>query len=158
MGKLRSLGAVLEDARRESPSEFDWLANFEKVGHFRAFAMDKLLIALQIIVALGILNVWILRSCKPTPFRGGAAQSLREEFSAYGLPLWFMRVIGGLKVICALALVVAVWDHQFARPAAIGLGLLMVGAFAMHLKLKDPFQKSLPSLVVLAMCLAIAFL
>ena len=158
MGKLRSLGAVLEDARRESPSEFDWLANFEKVGHFRAFAMDKLLIALQIIVALGILNVWILRSGKPTPFRGGAAQSLREEFSAYGLPLWFMRVIGGLKVICALALVVAIWDHQFARPAAIGLGCLMVGAFAMHIKLKDPLQKSLPSLVVLAMCVAIALL
>ena len=84
MGKLRSLGAVLEDARRESPSEFDWLANFEKVGHFRAFAMDKLLIALQIIVALGILNVWILRSGKPTPFRGGRRRVFARNFRLTG--------------------------------------------------------------------------
>jgi hypothetical protein len=34
----------------------------------------------------------------------------------------------------------------------------MLGAFVMHLKVKDPFSKALPSLAVLALCLAIAFL
>jgi hypothetical protein len=34
----------------------------------------------------------------------------------------------------------------------------MLGAFFMHLKVKDPISKALPSLVVLAMCAAIALL
>jgi hypothetical protein len=38
------------------------------------------------------------------------------------------------------------------------MGLLMLGAFVMHLKVKDPIKKALPSLTVLAMCAAIALL
>ena len=48
--------------------------------------MEYFRIALQLIVAVGILNVWLLRSGRATPFRGGDARSLREEFAAYGLP------------------------------------------------------------------------
>ena len=111
-----------------------------------------------LIVALGILNVWLLRSGTVTPYRGGDAKTLREEFAAYGLPPWVMGVVGVLKVGLALALLAAIWIHGVARPAAIGLGLLMLGAFAMHLKVKDPITKALPSLAVLAMCAAIALL
>jgi uncharacterized membrane protein YphA (DoxX/SURF4 family) len=121
-------------------------------------AMKYLLIALQLIVGLGILNVWLLRSGNPTPFRGGDAKDLREEFAAYGLPFWFMCVVGVLKVGLALALVIGIWIHSLVQPAAIGLGLLMLGAFFMHLKVKDPIQKALPSIAVLAICAAIAFL
>jgi hypothetical protein len=38
------------------------------------------------------------------------------------------------------------------------LAVLMAGAFSMHLKVKDPFSKAIPSLVMLAMSLAIALL
>jgi hypothetical protein len=120
--------------------------------------MDYFRILLQLIVAFGILNVWLLRARKATPFRGGAAKSLREEFAAYGLPDWFMRVIGVLKVGLALALLVSIWLPRVAAPAALGLGLLMLGALAMHLKVKDPLKKSLPALTVLILCLAIALL
>ena len=120
--------------------------------------MKTILIALQVVVAFGILNVWLLRSGSATPFRGGDAKTLREEFAAYGLPFWFMCVVGVLKVGLALALLAGIWIPGVAQPAAIGLGLLMVGAFVMHLKVKDPIQKALPSIAVLAMCAAIAFL
>ncbi len=120
--------------------------------------MPYLLIFLQLTVALGILNVWLLRSGQATPFRGGDAKTLREEFAAYGLPFWFMCVVGVLKVGLALALLAALWLPAFAQPAAIGLGLLMLGAFVMHLKVKDPVKKSLPSIAVLAMCVAIVLL
>lgn len=120
--------------------------------------MEYLLNALQLIVAGGILNVWVLRSGKATPFRGGDAKSLREEFAAYGLPFWFMCVVGVLKVGLALALIAALWIDHVAQPAAIGLGLLMLGAFVMHLKVNDPIKKALPSIAVLAMCAAIALL
>jgi len=120
--------------------------------------MEYFRIALQLIVAVGILNVWLLRSGRATPFRGGDARSLREEFAAYGLPFWFMCVVGALKVGLALALIAAIWFHSMAAPAAMGMGLLMLGAFFMHLKVKDPIKKSLPALGVLAMCAAIALL
>ena len=74
----------------------------------------------------------------PTPYRGGAAKTLREEFPSYGLPFPVMCLIGGLKVGLALALLVGIWVPALVQPAAIGMGLLMLGAFAMHLKVSDP--------------------
>ena len=120
--------------------------------------MEILRIALQLIVALGILNVWLLRAGQPTAFRGGDAKTLREEFASYGLPFWFMIVIGVLKVGIALLLIIAIWIPRLAAPAAIALGVLMLGALAMHLKVHDPMKKSLPALAVLAMCIAIVLL
>ena len=120
--------------------------------------MPYLRLFLQLTVALGILNVWLLRSGQATPFRGGDAKTLSEEFAAYRLPSWFMCLVGVLKVGLALALLSALWLHRLAQPAAIALGLLMLGAFIMHLKVQDPVKKALPSIAVLAMCAAIALL
>ncbi|MDI1311815.1 DoxX family protein [Prosthecobacter sp.] len=117
-----------------------------------------LLITLKVIVGLGILNVWLLRSGKSTAYRGGAAKTLRAEFATYGLPSWSFVVIGVLKVALALALLASIQYPSASQPAAIGLGLLMLGAFVMHLKVKDPMSKALPSLAVLAMCTAIVLL
>jgi hypothetical protein len=130
----------------------------DKLAHSNFHAVQYFVIALQLTVALGILNVWMLRPSKATPYRGGDAKNLREEFAAYGLPFWFMCVVGVLKVGLAIALIAAIWIHSVAQPAAIGLGLLMLGAFVMHLKVKDPIKKALPSIAVLAMCAAIALL
>jgi hypothetical protein len=130
----------------------------EGVADSYLHAVQYFLIALQLVVALGILNVWMLRAGKATPFRGGDAKNLREEFAAYGLPFWFMCVVGVLKVGLAVALIAAIWKHSIAQPAAIGLGVLMLGAFVMHLKVKDPIKKALPAIAVLAMCAAIALL
>jgi hypothetical protein len=120
--------------------------------------MDYFLIALKSIVALGILNVWLLRTNKATPYRGLDAKNLRDEFAAYGLPFWFMCVIGILKISLALALLLSVWIPELTRPAAAGMGALMLGAFVMHLKVKDPVSKALPAIAVLALCAAIALL
>lgn len=120
--------------------------------------MEYIRILFQLIVALGILNVWLLRAGRHTPYRGSDAKNLREEFAAYGLPLWFYYLIGTLKVALAVSLLIAIAFPVLARPAAIGMGLLMLGAFAMHLKVKDPISKAVPSLSVLVLCIAIALL
>jgi hypothetical protein len=109
-------------------------------------------------VALGILNVWIVRRVQPTPYRGQSAQTLREEFTAYGLPDWVFTAVGVVKIALAVALLISIWRPVLAQPAALALGAIMVVAFGMHLKVRDPVIKSLPSLVVLAMCLGIALL
>ena len=111
----------------------------------------------QIVIALGILNVWLLRFAKATEWRGGDANNMREEFRIYGLPEWSVGVIGVLKVALAVLLLVGVWLPVVTQPAAIGLAILMVGAVAMHVKVKDPLKKSLPALSVLALSLYVAF-
>lgn len=120
--------------------------------------MDYLRLILQLIVGLGILNVWLVRSNWATDYRGGDAKNLKEEFATYGLPTWFFYFVGTLKITCAICLLAGIWFHFLATPGALGMAGLMAGAFSMHLKVKDPFKKAYPSLVVLAMSLLIAVL
>lgn len=109
---------------------------------------------LQIVIAMGLLNVWLLRSNQNTPYRGGTARSLIEEFSSYGLPNWFRYFIGFLKVSCALFLVVGIWIPELVLPTALLLSVLMIGAILMHIKIGDPFKKSLPALLMLVLSIS----
>jgi len=119
--------------------------------------MHTLHIICQLIIGLGILNVWFLRSGKSTSYRGGNASSLKEEFAAYGLPGWMFIVIGILKVGAALALLAGIFLPELVKPAAMLMAALMAGAIVMHLKVKDPAQKSLPAAIMLALSLVLIF-
>ena len=119
--------------------------------------MRTLLIVLQLAVALGLLNVWLLRFNRSTAYRGGDASSMREEFARYGLPLWSMWLIGVLKVGAALCLIAGLWLPFLVLPAAVLISALMIGALAMHLKIRDPLKKSLPALLVLAASVCIGW-
>lgn len=121
-------------------------------------AMDLLRIILQVVVGLGILNVWLVRANWATGYRGGDAKTLKEEFATYGLPGWFYYLVGTMKIVCALAILAGIWFPLLATLGGAGLAVLMAGAFSMHLKVKDPFSKAIPSLAMLAMSLAIALL
>jgi hypothetical protein len=110
----------------------------------------------QVVVALAILNVWILRFGKATSWRGGEAANMREEFAVYGLPDWFMFTIGFLKISLSALLIVGLWVPALTKPAATGMALLMIGAIAMHFKAGDAPRKSLPAFVVLSLCALIA--
>ncbi len=112
---------------------------------------------IQIVIALGILNVWIFRFGKSTQWRGGGANNMKEEFQVYGLPGWSVQVIGFLKVLCAVGLIAGIWFPAVTQPAALVLATLMLGAIAMHVKVKDPAKKSLPALTMLILCLVVAF-
>jgi len=116
--------------------------------------------ALQVIVALGLLNVWLVRAKASTAYRGGSAQSLKEEFATYGLPDCTFYMVGILKVGSAILLLLGIWvkSPDLVRPPALIVAGLMVGALAMHAKVKDPLTKSLPALAMLLMCVAIWFL
>ena len=120
--------------------------------------MDWLPIVLQIVIALGIANVWLVRANRATPFRGGGAASMKEEFAAYGLSEGAMRLIGGLKLTLAALLIVGIWVPQLVLPAALGLAFLMLGAVAMHMKVKDAPIRALPALCMLILSVGLAAL
>lgn len=113
---------------------------------------------LQVIVALGLLNVWLVRARTSTAYRGGTAQSLKEEFATYGLPEWSFYAVGALKVGSAVLLLVGIWVPALIRPPALIVSVLMIGALAMHAKAKDSPAKFLPAFLMLVMCVAILLL
>lgn len=113
---------------------------------------------LQLVVGLGLLNVWLLRQGSATAYRGGASRTLKAEFEAYGLPSFMFYVVGALKVVAALVLIAGIWIALPVRAAALVVAVLMVGALVMHLRVGDPPLKSLPAALMLAMSAAIAIL
>ena len=117
--------------------------------------MIKLTIILNLIIAVTLLNVWLIRFNKPTMYRGGDSNSMADEFSTYGLPKWFMYVIGFMKVIIAILLIVGIWVTALNFYCYISLCVLMIGAIIMHLKVKDQIIKSVPALSILTLLLVL---
>ena len=120
--------------------------------------MENTVLIAQLILALGIFNVWLIRQAKPSLWRGGNANSLDDEFATYGLPAWFKNLIHILKVGLAIILIVGIWFPALTKPAAAGIALLMLGAIAMHFKVNDPLKKSAPATGMLLLASAIALL
>jgi uncharacterized membrane protein len=121
--------------------------------------MDIFIIVLKIIIIIGILNVWLLRFNVKTEWRGNGASNMNEEFSNYGLPSWFVPVIGFLKIGFAALLVISIFktDANLSFIGAAGMGVLMIGAIGMHVKIKDTLKRSLPAFLMLVMSAIIAF-
>lgn len=113
---------------------------------------------LQIVIGLGLLNVWLVRSRSATSYRGGDALSLKEEFAAYGLPVGVFYLVGALKIGAAICLLAGLVYPELVFPAAAVIVALMIGALAMHVKVKDPLSKSVPAFLMLVMSATLAYL
>lgn len=118
--------------------------------------MNYITIVLQVIVAISILNVWLIQNKKATQWRGGEATTIIEEFKAYGLPVWMCYTVGTLKVLLAIGLLAAIWYPEIRQVSALGLAVLLLGSIVMHIKIKDPLKKSFPAFLFLLMCVYIA--
>jgi len=117
-----------------------------------ALTLDALL---QLIVGVGLLNVWVLRSAQGTAYRGGSAQTLRGEFAAYGLPGAAFYLVGAIKVIAGIIMLAGLWWPLPVRAAAGAVVVLMAGAILMHIRIKDPATKSVPAAILLMLCLVL---
>lgn len=120
--------------------------------------MQTITIIAQLIIALGILNVWLLRFGKSSEWRGGEAKNMKEEFAAYGLSETALYAVGFFKILFAVFLIVGIWVPVLTTPAALGMAVLMAGAVAMHVRAGDPPKKSLPAGSVLVVCLIVVVL
>ena len=119
--------------------------------------METVSLLLQIIIPLGIFNVWLLRPKKATAYRGGAATNLKDEFAAYGLPEAAFYIIGTLKLGAAVLLLLGFVLPILILPGALLMSALMLGAVLMHAKVSDPLVRYLPATVMLAMSLVLLF-
>jgi len=110
----------------------------------------------QIIIAIGIYNVWILRANKATAWRGGEAKNMLEEFRVYGLSESCMKVVGACKVLIATCLMIGIWYPPVTPLAALALAAFMLAAVLMHARVRDPIRKSIPAATMLLLCLLVA--
>ena len=117
-----------------------------------------LIMVLQLIIAVGLINVWLLRFKKATDYRGGDATNMKEEFMAYGLPVWLMYFVGAMKISIAIMLIISFWVEELLVYNLVALAVLMIAAVFMHVKVKDPIKKSYPALSILFMIALIMYL
>jgi len=115
--------------------------------------MNVVMMIIQVVAALGLFNVWVIRNQMKTNFRGGDAKNLEEEFSTYGLPKWIYYLVGFLKISIGIFFIAGLWMPSLVGPAAGMLILLMIGALAMHIQVKDRAYKMVPAFTMLVMSL-----
>ena len=107
--------------------------------------MYIVLIVAQLFIAAAMYDVWLIRYDKPQRARGADARTMVEEFKVYGLPDWSRSVTRVLKLTSGTLLVFGVWLPTAALVGGGTLVLLMAGAISMHIKVRDPFYKSIPA-------------
>ncbi len=111
--------------------------------------MTTLAIVSQALIAAGIFNVWVVRRNRATPYRPDGAANIEEEFRRYGLPDWARHVVGASKLVLAALLVIGIFFTPVAAPAAAAMALLMIGAISAHIRVSDPWVRSLPAFAML---------
>ena len=109
--------------------------------------MHELTIALQALVAASVFFVWVVRYA-----------NIVQEFERYGLPDWLRDLVGILKTTFALMLLIGIDHLPLAVVGGIGIAILMGAAVVIHLRVKNPVFKMLPSLTLLVMSAAIALI
>ena len=120
--------------------------------------MIKILnVCISLFVSILVMNVWLFRFNKETPYRGGNAKNMIEEFAAYGLDLNTMYLVGSLKIIASLGLIVGLLKTKISVYSSLLMAILMTGAIYFHFKISDPAIKYFPSALMLTCSVFIYF-
>lgn len=96
----------------------------------------------QIVIAASVAYVWIFRF-----------ENIIKEFKYFGLNVLVRSFVGAAKIALATLLVVGIWYPNLIMIPSIIMGLFMIGAQYFHFKVKNPFIKHLPSLLLLILCI-----
>jgi hypothetical protein len=108
--------------------------------------MENFILLAQMAVSISVVYVWVLRY-----------DNVVKEFHQFELSDLTRNFIGATKISLATLLIVGIWHSSFIFISSLLMGLLMIGAQYFHFKIKNPFIKHLPSLILLILCALIAF-
>ena len=107
--------------------------------------MENLVIIAQMVLALSVAYVWIFRY-----------DNVVKEFKQFGLNDITRNFVGASKIALATLLVAGIWYPLLVQIPSVLMGLFMIAAQYFHFKIKNPFSKHLPSLILLLLCVIIA--
>jgi hypothetical protein len=104
----------------------------------------KFAILAQVIVAFSVVYVWVVR-----------LPNVQKEFHEYGIPDLLRNAVGATKIALSTLLIAGIWYPSLVLIPAALMAFLMLCAQGAHLKAKHPWQKYVPSLVLLLLSLFI---
>ncbi|RYJ52949.1 hypothetical protein DR871_002570 [Flavobacterium petrolei] len=107
--------------------------------------MNTYTIIAQLVIALSVGYVWIFRF-----------DNIVKEFKQYGLSDLTRNMVGASKIVLATLLVTGIWYPELVFIPALLMAFLMASAQFFHFKVKNPWIKHLPSLLLLAISLFVA--
>lgn len=109
--------------------------------------MNTYSIIAQLVIALSVAYVWIFRF-----------DNIVKEFKQFGVPDLTRNIVGASKIALATLLITGIWFPTLVFIPALIMAFLMVCAQYFHFKVKNPWSKHLPSLLLLAASLFVALL
>ncbi|MGN7356733.1 DoxX family protein [Paenibacillus sp. SAF-054] len=71
-----------------------------------------------------------------------------EMFESLKLPQWFRVVTGIVQLAGAVGLLLGYWHLEAATWAGIWIGITMIVACLLHLRIKHPFSQWMPSIII----------
>ena len=119
--------------------------------------LKVLYFCVSLFVSILVTNVWLFRFDKETPYRGGNANNMIEEFAVYGLDINMMYLIGSLKIIASIGLIIGLFKTKISVYSSLLMAILMTGAIYFHFKISDPAIKYFPSVLMLLCSIFIYF-
>jgi hypothetical protein len=107
--------------------------------------MEQLIKLVQIVLAISVAYVWVFRF-----------HNVVKEFKQFGLSDLTRNMVGASKISVATLIFAGIWYSSLVFIPSILMGLFMIAAQFFHFKVKNPFIKHLPSLVLLMLCVFLA--
>lgn len=99
----------------------------------------------QLVLGFSVAYVWIFRY-----------HNVVTEFQLFGLSDTVRNTVGVTKIAAATLIIVGIWYKDLTFIPAVLMGMFMVAAQYFHFKVKNPFIKHLPSLLLLILSVFIA--
>lgn len=99
----------------------------------------------QLVLGLSVAYVWIFRY-----------HNVVKEFKQFGLSDLTRNFVGASKIALSTLLIAGIWHSSLIQISAALMGLFMIAAQYFHFKIKNPFIKRLPSLILLILSAIIA--
>jgi len=97
---------------------------------------------LKVLIFSSVLFVWVVRY-----------NNIVEEFRFYNYPDWLRDLVGIIKI--SLVVMIMREEMILVKLGAIGIMFLMLAAMITHIRVKNPFPKMLPSLVLFSLSFTI---
>jgi len=135
VGIQRSIGLTQS---LHTPNGWAQAAHTEKA----AYKMHTAAICAQVVIALSIAFVWIVR-----------LPNIVIEFDEYGLPDLIRNSVGAAKICLATLLITGIWYPRLVPASALLMAFLMLCAQIAHLRAKHSWQRYMPSLGLLLLSL-----
>ena len=107
-------------------------------------SIDTLFTVCKVLLSVSLFYVWVVRY-----------ENIKKEFVDYKLPTWLRDLVGILKLSFSLMIISS--DKNLVWIGSMGIIVLMIGALATHFKVKNPFQKMIPAVILSILCLMIIY-